>query len=261
MEDSESMTTAGRSSTASIAHPPASRQSSMPDPGVHAELLRSLGRLVRGLSALFWGLPLALIVCVRTAMSERLSLWMIAAALALNGLLMFGLWQMESFQKQERPWRNALERTKLLALVNVGLSPFLFFWNRVPSHFFFELVVNLMALSGLLFLFSLNLVLARLGAMLPDETLRHETKQFTALNRALLLVLLLLAMIFLVLTQARKLPEEMLAMLRWLEHTHWLERGKLLSGMLFVLLPLSMTMALIWKTKEVILESVFAAKQ
>ena len=30
------------------------------------ELMRSLGRLVRGLSALFWGLPIALVVCVQT---------------------------------------------------------------------------------------------------------------------------------------------------------------------------------------------------
>jgi hypothetical protein len=232
----------------------------MPEPQPNPELLRSLSRLVRGLSALFWGLPLTLVVCVRTAMSERLSPWTIVAALALNGLLLFGLCQMGSFQKQERPWVNALERAKLLALVNVGLSPFLYFWNRVPGHFFFELIVNLMALSSLLFMFSLNLVLARLGAMLPDETLRHETRQITALNRGLLLVILLLTVIYLVLTQTRDLPE-LLAAPGWLEHYHWLERGKFLSVMLFVLLPLSMTMALIWKTKEVILESVFDAKR
>ena len=161
---------------------------------------------------------------------------------------------------------NALERAKLLALVNLGLSPFLFFWNRVPGHYFFELIVNLMALSSLLFLFALNLVLARLGAMLPDETLRQETRQFTALNRGLLLVLLLLAVVYLVLKQTSSVPEQLLVIEQWL---YWLQRGEplvttVLSLLLlstFVLLPLSMTMALIWKTKEVILESVFAAKQ
>ena len=41
---------------------------SMSDPIVpNAELLNSLGRLVRGLSALFWGLPLTLVVSVQTA--------------------------------------------------------------------------------------------------------------------------------------------------------------------------------------------------
>jgi len=32
---------------------------------------------------------------------------------------------MSDFQKQERPWRNALDRAKLLGLVNLGLCPFL----------------------------------------------------------------------------------------------------------------------------------------
>ena len=38
-----------------------------------------------------------------------------------------------------------------------------------------------------------------------------------------------------------------------------MERGGLWFLMLLVLLPLAMTMALLWKTKEVILESVFGA--
>jgi len=44
----------------------------MPDPAPNAELLRALGRLVRGLSVLFWGLPLALVACVQTAKTEWL---------------------------------------------------------------------------------------------------------------------------------------------------------------------------------------------
>lgn len=259
MEDSESTTTAGTASSASTISPP--RLPVLPDPDAHAAVLRSLSRLVRGLSALFWGLPASLIVCVGTANAGWFSLFKMIPATAATGLLLFGLMQMDSFQKQERPWINALERAKLLALINVGFSPFLFFWNRMPDHFFFEQVVNLMALTGLLFLFSLNHVLARLGAMLPDETLRHETTQFTALNRGLLLALLLLTVIYLTLKQASSLPEQVLDIQQWLERYNWLERGRLLVVMLLVLLPLSMTMALIWKTKEVILESVFGPRR
>jgi hypothetical protein len=259
MEDSESMTTAGVASAASSLPPP--KLAVKPEPNAHAAVLRSLSRVMRGLSALFWGLPSALIVCVRTATSEWLSPWMIAGSLSLNGLLLFGLWQIGSFQRQERPWRSALERAKLLALINIGLSPFLYFWNRIPGHFFFELMVNLMALTGLLFLFSLNHVLARLGAMLPDETLRHETTQFTALNRGMLVTLLLLTLFYLILRQANNLPPQLLELQQWLDRYNWLERGRLLVVMFFVLLPLSMTMALIWKTKEVILESAFGPKR
>ena len=261
IEDSESITTAGTASSASTFPPTSSKHAVPLDPDAHAELLRSLSRLVRGLSALFWGLPASLIVCVGTASAGWFSIFKIVPGMAATGLLLFGLLQMDSFQKQERPWVNALERAKLLALVNVGFSPFLFFWNRMPGHFFFELMVNLMALTGLLFLFSLNHVLARLGAMLPDETLRHETTQFTALNRGLLLALLLLTVIYLILKQASNLPPQLLEVQQWLGRYNWLERGRLLVVMLFVLLPLSMTMALIWKTKEVILESVFGPKR
>jgi hypothetical protein len=40
-----------------------------------------------------------------------------------------------------------------------------------------------------------------------------------------------------------------------------IEHGSLWFLILLVLLPLAMTMALLWKTKEVILESVFGANR
>ena len=235
----------------------------MPDPAPNAnpdiacrgELLPSLGRLARGLSALFWGMPTLLIVSVRTAKSEWLAPWGLVPVLALDGLVLAGLWQMSSFQKQERPWRAALDRAKLLALVNLGLGPFLYWWNHMPEQPFFATAVLLLALTGVLFLFNLNLVLARSGAMLPDETLRHETKQFTAINRALLLGLLLLAAAYFGFTRFPDLPVRFQFILFFLEQSHhW-------ALIFLVLLPLAMTMALIWKTKEVILDSVFGAQR
>ncbi len=225
----------------------------MPDTPVNPELLRSLGRLVRGLSALFWGLPAALIVCVGTATAGWFKAFSIVPGLATTGLLLFGLWQIGAFQKQERLWRAALDRTRLIGLVNFFLCPFVYWWNKIPDQPFFTLVVALFGLSGLLFLFNLNLVLARLGAMLPDETLRHETRQFTALNRGLVVVLLLMAGIFVFLRLMPNLPVPLIIVLARLEPiSQW-------SLLMLVLLPLSLTMALIWKTKEVILENVFGA--
>mgnify|MGYP003345165830 CR=1 FL=1 len=114
---------------------------------------------------------------------------------------------------------------------------------------------SILGASGLMFLFNLNLVVERLGAMLPDETLRLETRQFTAINRGLLLSLLLLGVVYLGLTSWPDLPANLrlIALL--------LERYRAAALILLVLLPLAMTMALIWKTKEVILESVFGVGQ
>jgi hypothetical protein len=225
----------------------------MPDPAPNAELLRSLGRLVRGLSALFWGLPIALIVCFHTAKADSLKSFGIVPPLVTTGLLAYGLWQLGDFQRQERVWRAALDRARVFSLVNFGLSPFLYWWNRLPANTFFLAMVMVLTLSALLFLGSLNLVLRRLGAMLPDEGLRLETRQFTTLNLNLLFATLVLVLLYVVVGQFYTLPF-------WLGLVvNLVERGSLLFLILLVLLPLAMTMALLWKTKEVILESVFGA--
>ena len=227
----------------------------MPDAPPNPQLLRSLGKLARGLSALFWGLPAALLVSAETARAEWLKPLGFLPALAVNALLIYGLWQMGDFQKQERPWRHALDRAQLLALVIFGLCPFIYWHNKMPEQIFFSAAVAVLELSAVLFLFNLNLVLKRLGAMLPEETLRSETRQFTALNRWLLVALLFFAIAFVALIQ---LPHPSLPVGRLLI---WLNRASNLLLIFFILLPLAMTMALIWKTKEVILDAVFGSRQ
>lgn len=223
-------------------------------PTPNPELLHSLGRMVRGLSALFWGLPVALIVCIGTVEAGWFGDFNIFPPLATTGLVTFGLWQLDSFQKQERPWRNALDRTKLLALINMGLSPFVFWWNHDPARWYFAATVRILAVSAWFFLFTLNTVLLRLAAMLPDETLRHDTRQFTSLNQVLLLILLLVAALRAAIANIPNVPQQFVPVLvLWDRGASWLQ-------LLLALLPLAMTMALIWKTKEVILDSVFGAK-
>jgi hypothetical protein len=242
----------------------------MPDPAPHPELLRSLGRLARGLSALFWGLPSALVLGVGTAGAGWFRATWGLPACVFAALLLFGLWQLASFQRQERPWRNALDRAFFFALLNLGLSPFLFWWHGVPDQAYFRLAVCLLALSGLFFLIALNVVLLRLGAMLPDEALRHELRQYTAVNRSLLTAFLFLATLYLAVPRILHYYAN-----RESTASHPVDwkgfdivipaLGVDLNGSwlvwiplcLFLLLPLAMTMALLWKTKEVILENVF----
>jgi len=216
------------------------------------QLLRSLGKLARGLSALFWGLPAALLIGAETARADWLKPLGFLPALAVNALLVYGLWQMSDFQRQERPWRHALDRAQLLALVLLGLCPFIYWHNKLPEQIFFGDAVFVLELAAVLFLFNLNLVLKRLGAMLPDETLRHETRQFTAFNRWLLVGLVFFAIVVAALVQ---LPSPHTSKILFL-----VNRASNLLLIFFILLPLAMTMALIWKTKEVILDAVFGAR-
>jgi hypothetical protein len=224
----------------------------------NAELLRSLGRLVRGLSALFWGLPIALIACFYTALTAEFRNFNVVPAVVSTGLLVFGVWQLGDFQKQERVWRHALDRGLILSLIVFFLSPFLYWWCRDPANQFFLAMVIALAVSGLFFLGSLNLVLQRLGAMLPDEALRLETKQFTAWNLNILAALFVLAAVHFAIGRARDLPLWVAQIPLLSEPTSQYFQWLLL---MLTLLPLAMTMALLWKTKEVILDSVFGAER
>jgi len=199
-------------------------------------------------------LPLALLVCVKTATTDWLKPFGIAPPLLVNTLLFYGLWQIGHFQRQERVWHQSLDRAKLLSVVNIGLSPFVYWWNQVPQMPLFSVALGLLILSGLLFLFNLNHVLQRLTAMLPDETLRHETAFFTSMNVYLLLGLLILMAFYATVQEMVVLPEIVISFLRAFETVRqWV-------FILLLLLPLAMTMTLIWKIKEVILTSVFAAE-
>ena len=227
----------------------------MTDTSPNPQLLRSLGRLARGLSALFWGLPAALIICTGTLNVEVLRPLGVIPAVAVNALLLYGLWQMDDFRSQERPWRAALDRAKLLGIVNLGLSPFLFFYKQMPSQLLFECSLLLFFISALLFLFNLNVVLKQLGAMLPDETLRQETKQFTVLNRWLLVVWVLFTALTVFLPGY--LPPGLTINPRTIfVIVHLITTLQLVLG----LAPVAITMALIWKAKEVILDGVFGVR-
>jgi hypothetical protein len=222
------------------------------------ELMRALGRLARGLSALFWALPVMLFFYVETALTNWLGFLdgaAIVPAMLAGAMLYYSLRQLHDFQKQERIWQQALTRAEILTVVNTGLAPFLFWWHRFPEIPFFVVCVVVLAFTVLLFLMQVNQVLRRLCAMLPDEALRSETNMFTTLNIALLLLVFIGLAAFLGWTHAQPLPGAMGRMIR----------GDNPRGMGFILflslMPLAMTLAILWKIKEVIFMSIFEAER
>ncbi len=234
-------------------------------PVAKADLMHALGRLVRGLSTLFWGLPVALVVFGMTwiqtvsegshpnALAEWLDSLGLVPPLVTAGLLFFGVWQLAGFQPQERVWQAAVDRAKVVAMVNLGLSPFLHWWHRLPFVPFYAMAVAFLLFFSLIFLIVLNQVIVRLAAMLPDETLRVETRFFSALNLYLLILILVVLVGYFGVQQTARIPPFAIWILRTVEaFRQWV--------LLFmVLVPVAMTMTLIWKIKEVILTSVFQA--
>ena len=214
-------------------------------------LLTSLSRVVRGLSCLFWGLPLALLACTRTALGELWSQFGIGLPVASCGLIWFGLKQLEQFQTQERVWVRSVNRAELLALLNLALSPFTWWWSRRPDVALFGASLLLMLFSGLGFLLALNHSLRRLAALLPDETLRSDMRLFTTINTTLLTTLLAFAAAWTLAREFQFLPNHLQEILEVLE------QARVLLVVSLGLLPVALTMTLVWKAKEAIVTDVY----
>lgn len=220
--------------------------------GPSPDVLRSLGRVVKGLSALFWGLPLALLASAQTDPLTWLKPQTAILPVLAHGLLLYGILQLGAFQPRERVWTRALESAKILALVNVGLAPFLHFWNAAPEQTHFARAVTVMIFTGLALLYSLNGVIARLTAMLPDPTLRDDGAAFTKLNRQLLAIVFVVLIFFLTL-DARQPPPGV-----WLNIVLFIDRARNALAVGLLLFPMAMTLALLWKTKEAIFHGAFS---
>lgn len=239
----------------------------------HEDVLPSLRRAVSGLTLLFWCLPLALVFSIQ----NLLTIWLrIAGALtpvALTGGMFYGLWQLGKLQPRETAWVLAVERAKFAALALFGLSPFVHWRSQLPDQPYFNAAMTLLFAVGIVFIYTLNIVLVRLAAMLPDETLRGDAKLFTAFNRGLLLGIVLYTAVVVLTLALTGEPDDPGAVPK----TTWLQerlgiasvpeflRGLALTLyaelrwtlLVLTLLPVAITMNLIWKVKEAILALVF----
>lgn len=210
---------------------------------------------------LFWGLPFAMVVSIMATTSNWTdAVWPLGMLLppVAFSMLWYGLWLLRSFQLQERVWQEALGEVKLLGLINLGLSPFLHWHHRAPDELGFTNAVGLLALVFVFYLMSLNKMLSRLAAMLPDETLRVEAKLFSRMNCVLLAMASIGFGVMYLVSLIEEPPELLLQLVAMAARLQpWLFMAFVL---VCVLIPLSMTMSLLWKTKESILTSVFHSR-
>lgn len=213
-------------------------------------ILKSVGKLIRGLSALFWGLPIALLAEAHTDLYDRAREIGMLLPLLTNGMLLFGIKQIGTFQSQERIWMTAVDRALFIGIINIGLTPFLFFWHDFPSMPFFSLSVGLLFASGLLYLYQLNFVLRRLAFMIPDDTLQHDTELFTGLNRRMLSLMAILVLAYHAFWFIPSVPAPAYYILRTIEaFKPWLV-------VFMVVMPVALTMTMVWKIKETLLDQV-----
>ena len=214
-------------------------------------ILKSVGRLIRGLSALFWGLPLALLAEAHTDLYARAREMGVLLPLLANAMLLFGLFQIGKFQPQERIWSKAVDRSILIGVLNMGLTPFLFFWHDFPLIPFYSFSVALLFFCGLTYLYHLNFLLKRLAFMIPDETLRHDTELFSGLNRRMLSMMMICTLLYHLVWLFSSLPAPVVFFLKMVENARpWLT-------VFMVVMPVAMTMTMVWKIKEILLDNFY----
>jgi len=243
--------------------------SSWPPPAGPAEapgvgMLRGLGGVVRGLSVLVWALPLALAIIVWTVsrgdaslptpFSNLLLSLGVVPGLMVTIMMWFGVWQVGRFQPAIPSWQRSADRARGLSLLLIGFSPFLYWWSRRPEVLYFKISASALIVFGLLFMAQLNALLRRLTAMLPDQALREETVSMARLNYGILAVLGALHLVFFALDRVT-----FEAITAWVAR-QYIDFARLML-LLFMVIPIAITIAVMWKIKETILESVFAANQ
>lgn len=206
--------------------------------------------VLRGLSALFWGLPLALLAFARHFLALIPTLYDLVLPTVASGLVLFGLVRMAPYQRGERVWQSALLISQMLALLVVGLSPFLFLWSRMPSVDFFARAVAVLLGVALVFLVALMGSLERLAAMMPDDTVRGDARLFRGLTAYVVLVLAGVS----VTLYWRIAPGHLSEFLEIPKQPLGLGRQAIL--LLLILVPVAMAMAVTWKLKEVVLAAV-----
>lgn len=205
------------------------------------------GRVLRGLSALFWGLPVSLVAFAR----HFLAVWPSAYDLVLPSvgalLLVYGVFRLGALHPYERIWQQALFASQTLGLVILGLSPFLYLWSRVPAEPLFARAVAVLLFASVLFLVAVTRVLARLAALLPDPAAQADAQLFHLLTGYVGLTLATAAGVFywrmspISLSEFLSLPQQPVA--------HGLQAFLLM----LILIPIAMSMAVTWKLKEVVM--------
>lgn len=214
---------------------------------VRSESLASLASVLRGLSAIFWGLPLALLAFARHFLILWPTIYDLCLPIIATVLLLFGVSRVGRLHPQERIWQRSLLVAQLLALLLVGLSPFLYLWSRAPGYEFYARAVLLLVAASFVFVLALTRVLQRLAAMLPDEPTRGDARLFHGLSCYVVAVLAGVAITIYV--RLSPIPlSEFLALPR---QPFGFGRQALL--LLLTLVPVAMAMSIAWKLKEVVM--------
>lgn len=210
--------------------------------------------LVRGLSALFWGLPLALLVCMQGLVTDWLRPLGIYPPVFASALLLYGtVLIVRSANLAGMAGRGIRHVALLNAMINLSLSPFLYWWTRLPAVTHFYWSVMMFTLTSFTFLYLLNKLLFLLAEELPDEVLRADVQFFSRFNSMLIFSVLFLVVLYCIAAELAQVLVPPNPFLGIVQSIYGFRRELVLA---LVLLPVATTMSMLWKMKGSILRQI-----
>lgn len=212
--------------------------------------LPEMGRLVRGLTLLFWALPMVLVTAVLTARTTSLGQAGFWPVLLATGLLLVALQEMRRFRPQDPAWQKLADRARFLASGMTGLTPFLHWWQLAPRYTHYEVCGLLFFLGGLLFLLNLSFLLRRAAGLLSQPALEDEARLFLGVNLPLLAAVLTLGLGWIGVMRSPLGPRLLASMSPLLVRVGF-------GGLLLLMVAVALNMTLMWKLKQAIHEAAF----
>lgn len=221
-----------------------------------------LVRLSQGFSCIFWGLPVGLLFCVQLLILDvmvadpriRTSLSHLYFALfcAILAVICFGAFKLWTVKVIGDIWTRRARFCTWAAVLCLYFSPFLYWWQAVPYDVFLTINLFGLILSVVLLLISLNVLSMELGRFLGDNSLRRESKLFLGLN-ALVLAVPSTGAFAWVTYQSLQGKSTLNIGLQFLNlfrlHYPWR-----LTLFVILFLPVSLTLANLWRVKEILVD-------
>jgi len=221
-----------------------------------------LVRLTRGLSCVFWGVPMSLLFCIQLLIAHivvtdpfirgslaQLYFVLFFAVLAVACAGTYWLQQVEGIGSD---WRRRARVCMASAVSALYFTPFLYWWQNMPEETTYTLNLFGLILSAIVLLGALNALCMELGRFLGDRSLRRESRVFLALIALVLGAPALYAFWWAVASSLREGSNENLglAFLNIFRLPYHIR----LTLFIVLFLPVALTLANLWRVKEMMLE-------
>jgi hypothetical protein len=200
--------------------------------------------VARGFSRILWSIPLGLFLFTR-AMDFAISLYFRLPSYIIAVCLCFwGLTALRRITPFSRAWARYLRMSFLLVFLLLYFAPFIYWWTRHPAgdHF----VINLfgMVLAATWLLWAINRMAQEVALALRDRVFFIESRLCGWSVLAFMFAPLLVYAVYVSVRAAREdMPLfHIIEGLRFIAYAQWI--------LALMLLPLTLTIAIAWKTKE-----------